>query len=96
LEEKMTIQQKQKPEPDAGRAERTRLNTVIGQHVMHRLGQPNDLLRVSVVPLWEAYYRVNILVGADIASARVAQSYFLQADGDGNILVATPEITRRY
>jgi hypothetical protein len=96
LEENMTIQQKQRPESDAGRAECDRLNAVIRGQVIHRLGQPKDLLRVAVLPLWAAYYRVNVLVGADFTSARVAQSYFLQADGDGNIVVATPEITRRY
>ena len=30
------------------------------------------------------------------ASATVAHSYFLQADGDGNIVATTPALARRY
>jgi hypothetical protein len=39
---------------------------------------------------------VNILVGLDAASAKVAHSYFLVADSDGNVLASTPKITRQY
>jgi hypothetical protein len=39
---------------------------------------------------------VNVLVGAEAASAKVAHSYFLVADLDGNIVESTPTITRRY
>ena len=91
----MTIEHNQ-PSSGTGRPERERINAVIGKHVMLRLGQPHDLFGIQVRPLWEAFYRVNILVGPDAASAKVAQSFFLQADGDGNILVTTPEITRLY
>ena len=91
----MTIKHNQ-PSSGTGRPERERINAVIGKHVMHRLGQPHDLFGIQVRPLWEAFYRVNILVGPDAASAKVAQSFFLEADGDGNILVTTPEITRLY
>jgi hypothetical protein len=38
---------------------------------------------------------VNILVGLDAASVKVAHSYFLVADSDGNILASTPKITRQ-
>ena len=38
----------------------------------------------------------RILVGEDAASTRVAYSYFLVADGEGNILACTPEIIKRY
>ena len=77
-------------------AARQERKTVIGKHVMHTLGQPGHLHGVQVRHLWEDHYRVNILVGLDAASVKVAHSYFLVADGQGNILGSTPEITRRY
>ena len=91
----MTITHSQ-PSSETGRPERERINAVIGKHVMHCLGRPHDLFGIQIRPLWEAFYRVNILVGPDAVSAKVAQSFFLQADGDGNILVTTPKITRLY
>ena len=69
---------------------------VIAHYVMHALGQPGDLHRVQVRPLWQDHYRVNVLVGPDALSVRVAHSYFLVADGEGNILVSTPHLTRQY
>jgi hypothetical protein len=71
-------------------------NAVIGGQVMRALGQPGDLHRVEVRPLWEDHYRVNVLVGLDAVSARVAHSYFLVTDGQGTIVTATPAITRQY
>lgn len=71
-------------------------NALIGEQVLHALGQPGNLLMVQVRPLWENHYRVNILVGVDVTSARVADSYFLVADGDGQITASTPLLTRRY
>jgi hypothetical protein len=72
------------------------LNAVIREQVMHVLGEPGDLLAVAVRPLWNSFYRVNIFVGPDVAFARVANSYFLEIDGDGKIAAATPTITRQY
>ena len=71
-------------------------NVAIGGQVMRALGQPGDLHRVDVRALWEDHYRVNVLVGLDAASVRVAHSYFLVTDGEGTILAATPAITRQY
>ena len=51
---------------------------------------------MQVRPLWENYYRVNVLVGNDLASARIANSYFLVADNDGNITASTPKIMKQY
>jgi hypothetical protein len=68
----------------------------IGKRVLDTLGQPGDLYRVQVRPLWGDCYRVNVLVGADATSTRVAHSYFLQVDGGGNVVAATPPITKRY
>jgi hypothetical protein len=62
---------------------------------MHALGEPGDLLRVLIRPLWGNCYRANVFVGADAASGRVANSYFLTTDGEGNILESTPQITRQ-
>ncbi len=72
------------------------LTALIGKQVLHALGEPGDLLRVQVRPLWEGRFRVNVLVGPDAASSRVAHSFFLVADGDGNLLTSTPRITKRY
>lgn len=40
-------------------------NTLIGEQVIHTLGQPDGLQGVQVRPLWEDHYRVNVLVVAD-------------------------------
>ena len=76
--------------------DRQRLNAVIGGHVMSTLGRPPDLHSVQVRPLWEDYYRVNIFVGVDAACVKIANSYFLVADSDGNIITSTPGITKQY
>ena len=39
---------------------------------------------------------MNILVGADAASARIAHSYFLVASDDGTVVASTPKIERQY
>ena len=81
---------------DPEEQERQQRNAVIGNHVLHTLGRPGDLHRVQVRPLWEDRYRVNILVGTDAVSAKLAHSYFLVTDSDGNIVASTPKITRQY
>ena len=92
----MPAEQKSKRPADEEKQERQRLDAVIGKHVLHALGQPGDLHRVQVRRLWDDHYRVNVLVGTDAASARVANSYFLVIDGDGAIVASTPRITRPY
>jgi hypothetical protein len=76
------------------RAERIAL--AITAAVMRQLGKPADLFRVSVVRLWENRYRVNVQTGADAVSARVAHSFFLEADEAGAVLASVPAITRVY
>ena len=78
------------------RDKRETLKTLVREQVLHALGEPSDLLKVQVRPLWEDTYRVNVLAGINAASARVAHSYFVVADGDGNILESTPEVRRQY
>jgi hypothetical protein len=64
--------------------------------VIRTLGTPGDLHDVQVRRLWDDNYRVNVLVGEDVASLRVAHSFFLVTDGEGQIRACTPELTRRY
>jgi hypothetical protein len=72
------------------------LRARIGATVLRELGQPADFQGVQVRPLWAAHYRVNVLVGGNSASVTVAHSYFLEADGEGNVVAATPPLARRY
>ncbi len=78
------------------RQEGQRLHALLAKHVMSTLGRPEDFQRVQVWPLWQDHYRVNVLVGVDAASTKVAHSYFLVAEGDGNVLASTPPLSRQY
>ena len=94
-------QEKQSAESDKQekqeRQERqTKIIALISKNVTRTLGQPSNLIRVQVRPLWADYFRVNVLVGPDVASLKVAHSYFLLADAEGNILSANPMITKQY
>jgi hypothetical protein len=71
------------------------LTAVITRHVMQALGIPAELQRVQVRRLWGDRYRVNVFVGKDIAATRIANSYFLTADKDGNIVEAMPTLPKR-
>ena len=81
---------------DDERQEREKLNALIGERVIHTLGKPGGLYKVQVRRLWGDYYRVNVLIGEDVVSAKMANSYFVEADSDGNIVASTPKITKRY
>ena len=81
---------------DLERHGRDKLNSLIGEQILHALGEPRDLLKVQVRPLWENHYRANVFTGKDSGSAQVADSYFLTADGDGNIIASAPEIAKKY
>jgi hypothetical protein len=81
---------------DMSRVMRDALNDLIAEHVVHALGTPEDLFGVDVRPLGGDRYRVNVLVGKHVNSTRIADSYFLTADGDGVILSSSPEIIKRY
>jgi hypothetical protein len=72
------------------------LNALIGKQVMYSLGEPASLQKVLVRRLWKDYYRVNVLVGADAASIKIANSYFVEADGDGKIVTSNPQIKKQY
>lgn len=75
---------------------RRQTGALIGKHVLDALGLPDEFLKVQVQPLWADHYRVNVLVGATLVSVKVAHSYFLTADGKGNIVTSTPKISRQY
>jgi len=96
LVETMSTQRQDDQYKDPEKQTPQQRKTVIGKLVIHTLGQPGHLHEVQVRSLWGDHYRVNILVGLDAASAKVAHSYFLTADSDGNIVASTPKITRQY
>jgi hypothetical protein len=66
------------------------------EQVISNLGQPVNLLQLQVRMLWEKHYRVNVLIGPDVVSGKVANSYFLTTDADGNIVQSIPKISRQY
>lgn len=92
----MPTKQKDVQQADQENQQRRQLNAVVGDHVIQTLGRPAELREVQVRRLWAENYRVNVLVGADAASVKVAHSYFLVTDSDGKILASTPKISRCY
>jgi hypothetical protein len=68
----------------------------VTMYVMRALGTPFDLLKVQVRPICDNRYRVNIVVGANAGSARIANSFFIVSDSDGRVISATPPITKQY
>jgi len=87
--------------PDRKRAEQQEqeaglLEAAVRDNVLSGLGRPPGLHRVQVRRLWGDCYRVNVFVGDDPASLKVAHSFFIQADGDGRVLESSPPIARLY
>jgi hypothetical protein len=74
------------------RQERAACQKRIGEQVIKALGHSDHVRTVQVRSLWSQHYRVNVLVGADAASAMIAHSYFVEADLEGNIIESTPKI----
>lgn len=84
-------------QPDLGAIHKEEvLKTLVKEQVLHALGEPQSLLAVQVRPLWNGRYRVNVLVGADVANATIPHSYFVAADGDGKVVSASPKILKLY
>ena len=73
-----------------------RLESVVRTNVLSDLGNPMGAHRVQVKSVWGNFYRVNVFTGPDIASFKVAHSYFLQADLNGKILMSSPAIVKVY
>jgi len=72
------------------------LATAIGRAVMTGLGRPDDLLNVTVRQVSGHNYRVNVVTGPDPTSARIAHSFFVAVDDQGNVLGSTPPLARCY
>jgi hypothetical protein len=92
----MSTKQQEKQNVQQEKQDRQQRTVLIGKVLLQTLGQPVDLHRVHVRHLWDDHYRVNIFVGADAASARIAHSFFLVADSSGNIVESNPGITKVY
>ena len=83
-------------EADQKKQQREQCNAAIGKQVIQILGQPGDLHKVDVRQVGQDRYRVNVLVGVDAACLRIAHSYFLVTDADGNVVTSTPTISKQY
>ncbi len=92
----MSTKQQQEDPADPAKDAALVLRSAIGKNVVHSLGHPKGLLRVQVSWLWANHYRVNIVVGVDATSAKVAHSYFLVCDVDGAVVESSPAITKQY
>jgi|SRR5579871_5091098 len=92
----MPMAEQREQHKDIQQHQRETQKTLIREQVMHRLGEPPGLHKVQVWRLWEDHYRVNVFVGADATTARIANSYFLTSDHDGKIIASNPKLTKRY
>jgi hypothetical protein len=72
------------------------LRALIRSQVVRMLGTPEHMRKVLVHPVGQDSFRVNVIVGKDAATSRIADSFFLTVDGDGNILTSAPKIARLY
>jgi hypothetical protein len=91
----MSSQQDRKPDDPEElrhRQERTARKARIADRVLSALGHCSDCRTVQVKPLWAYNYRVNVLIGTDAVSAKIAHSYFVETDLEGNIIESTPRI----
>jgi hypothetical protein len=72
------------------------LADAVGRAVMAGLGRPGDLLNVTVRRVAGSNYRVNVVTGADPTQARIAHSFFVSVDDQGNVLDSSPPLARCY
>jgi uncharacterized lipoprotein len=72
----------------------------IRDQVMRVMGEPTGRYAVRVRFLWKNHYRVNVFIGEDetpaAVSGKIAHSHFLVTDSVGEILEATPRLSRKY
>jgi hypothetical protein len=92
----MPTKQEREPPNEAEQTKHAAVSARIGEQVIHTLGKPVDLLLVQVRKLWDNHYRVNVLVGADAVTFKIANSYFVEGDNDGVIVKSTPKIAKLY
>ncbi|MSQ97645.1 MAG: hypothetical protein EXR98_24275 [Gemmataceae bacterium] len=90
------VQQCEQSKDDLPPEKRKDLNNLIREQVINALGRPTDLLKVQVRKVWDDHYRVNVLVGANAGSIRVANSYFVVTDSSGGLIAASPKIAKLY
>jgi len=84
------------PQVDKDGRDRPPRDDAVGGGVLAALGRPVGLYQVTARPLWQNYYRVNVLIGPDATNVRVAHSFFVDVGVSGEILSAIPPITRLY
>ena len=90
------VQPEQPKIDEMERDKRQTLDNRISEQVIQALGTPIDLRLVQVRKLWGDHYRVNVLVGVNAGSVRVANSYFLVIGSGGSVIASTPTITKQY
>lgn len=73
-----------------------RLANAICLNIMAALGRPSDFLRITARQITGKGYRVNVVTGCDAASARIAHSFFITADANGNVTSSDPVILKQY
>jgi hypothetical protein len=86
--------QEGKQHDDMEQHQREMLNALVAEQVIHTLGEPDSPHKVQVRRLWKNHYRVNIFIGGDPLYARIANSYFVEADNNGNIVASRPAIMK--
>ncbi len=86
----------EQPKDEMKRDAREALDELIREQVIQALGRPVDLRVVQVRNVWKNNYRVNVILGANAGSVRIANSYLLEIDSEGSIIAATPKITKQY
>jgi hypothetical protein len=89
-------QQIEQPKDEMKQARLETLNNLISEQVIHALGTPIDLRNVQVRRVWDDHYRVNVFVGINAGSVRVANSFLVVSDSDGRLIGSTPKITKQY
>lgn len=86
----------QKPAEDVEHEDANRSPAAICRHVMAVLGRPADFLRITARQVSGENYRVNVVAGPDVSSSRIAHSYFITADADGNVKQSSPALVKQY
>ncbi len=91
----MSAKAREKPEGELTKPEEAERRVVLQRHVMQALGLQSEPQTVQVRRLWDNRYRVNVFIGKDVVSARIAYSYFLLVNPDGTIIEACPAIAKQ-
>jgi hypothetical protein len=80
---------------EKGAISQAELHFLIGKKLLKSLGSLDGVLKVKVHPVGNDHFRVNVLVGKNLAVAKISNSYFVSADQQGNILESRPKIVLR-